>query len=227
MKTLLLWDIDGTLLSAKGAGRAALCESLAKSFGISSDLSHIDMHGRTDRWIFRRILRHYRLEESKGNFELLEENYMRALPAQIQDKGVSLLPGVQEIIQEAAGRVDVAQGLLTGNLRRGAQIKLSPYPLWEQLRFGAFGDDSEDRNELPPHALRRATSECGCEFPPERTWVIGDTPHDITCGRQSGLRTLALATGKHSTAQLASEQPTALLESLADSKAFWEIIDAR
>lgn len=224
MKTLLLWDIDGTLLSAKGAGRAALCEALANSFGIASDLSHIDMYGRTDRWIFRQMLTYFKLESSIGNFQLLEENYMKALPKHLESKGISLLPGVREIVSQGLKRDDVAQGLLTGNLRRGARIKLSPYGLWDDLPFGAFADDSEDRNELPPHALRRATEDTGHHFTPERVWVIGDTPHDIACGRHNSLRTLAVATGRHSTAQLDAEQPTALLENLSDPKAFWEIV---
>jgi len=224
LKTLLLWDIDGTILSAKGAGRAALSESLAKSFGISSDLSHIDMYGRTDRWIYRQMLKYFQLEQSDANFALLEKNYLQALPSQIRSKGVDLLPGAREVIEQGAQRGDITQGLLTGNLRRGAQIKLASYPLWEHLRFGAFADDSEDRNELPPHAIRRAREHAGQDFKPEHIWIIGDTPHDIACGRHSGLRTLALATGKHSIEQLKAEQPSAVLQDLTDTAAFWRVI---
>lgn len=224
MKTLLLWDIDGTLISAKGAGHAALCESLKASFGISNDLSHIDMYGRTDRWIFRRILAHFELEFSRENLGRLEENYFAALPAQIQRRGVDLLPGVLDIVREASTRKDVAQGLLTGNLVRGAKLKLAPYPLWEHLPFGAFADDSEDRNELPPVALKRASAHHGCNFRPEKVWIIGDTPHDITCGKASGLQTLGLATGKHSMETLAQGGPSALLESLSDSALFWDTV---
>jgi len=224
LKTLLLWDIDGTLLSAKGAGRAALCESLANSFGISSDLAHIDMYGRTDRWIFRQMLQHFQLDLTYSNFERLEDNYMHALPKHLESKGIGLLPGVMEIINQGLERQDVTQGLLTGNLRRGAKIKLGASGLWEKLSFGAFADDSENRNDLPPHALRRATERTGHAFAPERVWIIGDTPHDITCGQHNGLSTLAVATGKHSSAQLAAEKPTALLENLSDSKPFWQIV---
>jgi len=226
LKTLLLWDIDGTILSAKGAGRAALSESLAKSFGISSDLAHIDMYGRTDRWIYRQMLQSFHLELSEVNFKKLEDHYFEALPAQLGAKGIGLLPGVPEVIEEGFRRGDIMQGLLTGNLRRGAELKLTPYGLWEKLKVGAFADDSEDRNQLPPHALRRASELAGHDFRPEQVWIIGDTPHDIACGHHNGLRTLAVATGKHTMEQLAAEKPCALLSSLADSKSFWTAIEA-
>lgn len=226
MKTLLLWDIDGTLLSAKGAGRSALCQSLANAFGITSDLAHMDLYGRTDRWIFRQMLRHFHLEESELNFAKLEQHYFEALPAQLHNKGIDLLPGVLQIVEEGLKRGDVVQGLLTGNLRRGAEIKLAPYGLWEKLGFGAFADDSEDRNQLPPHAIRRAEAKTGHNFRPERVWIIGDTPHDIHCGRHNGLRTLGVASGRHTLEQLAVERPNVLLPSLADAKSFWSAIDA-
>ena len=118
----------------------------------------------------------------------------------------------------------MAQGLLTGNLRRGAQIKLGHHGLWDYFPVGAFADDSEIRNELGPHAHRRARGHWGDDFPVERVWIVGDTPHDVACARAFGARALAVATGGSSASVLASHRPDAVLESLGDPELFWGTI---
>jgi phosphoglycolate phosphatase-like HAD superfamily hydrolase len=135
-----------------------------------------------------------------------------------------VLPGVKPILDGAIARGTVGQGLLTGNLRQGAATKLGYHDLWDYFPFGAFADDSERRDELGPHALRRARERYGVDFPPGSVWVIGDTPHDIACARPIGANSLAVATGTHSAAELALHRPTALLENLGDSDAFWRIV---
>ena len=122
-------------------------------------------------------------------------------------------------------RIGVQQALLTGNVQRGARTKLSHHGLWGFFPFGAFADDSEHRNDLGPHALRRAREHTGVDFPPDRVWIIGDTPHDIACGRVIGAKTLAVATGSHPVEALAAHQPTAVLADLSDPAAFWRLID--
>jgi phosphoglycolate phosphatase-like HAD superfamily hydrolase len=102
-------------------------------------------------------------------------------------------------------------------MRRGAQAKLSHHGLWEFFRFGAFADDSEQRNELGPHALRRALEHHGVNFAADDVWVIGDTPHDIACGKIIGARTLAVGTGGTSLDRLRACEPTAAIENLADT----------
>ena len=106
--------------------------------------------------------------------------------------------------------------LLTGNLERGAQIKLSHYGLWNYFEFGAYADDNADRNRLGPFAQARARERHGVEFPPERTFVLGDTPHDITCGRVIGAKTVAIATGGCPRETLAAYQPDFLFDDLSD-----------
>jgi phosphoglycolate phosphatase-like HAD superfamily hydrolase len=224
VKTLLLWDIDGTLITAHGAGEAALRESLHTSFGLSSDLSHIEMAGQTDRSIFRQILRAFALPETPSNITLLEKHYLGALPAQIAQRGVSPFPGIEKIVTEASRRDDIVQGLLTGNLRHGAQLKLNPTGYWSFLPFGAFGDDSEKRDQLGPFALRRAKEHHGIDFSPERVWVIGDTPYDVACGKAVGVKTFALATGRHSLACLREAGADAVARDLSDVPAFWRIV---
>jgi len=224
VKTLFLWDIDGTLIASGGAGMLALQTGLRHALGIEGALDDIDFAGRTDRWIVRRIFDKFRVPHNEENFTRLIDGYIAALPAALANPRARVLPGVREILAAAAARDDVAQGLLTGNLRRGAQTKLGHHGLWEFFPFGGFADDGELRNDISPHALRRAHEHARITFAPECVWVIGDTPHDIECGRVIGARTLAVATGSHTVAQLVHHQPDAVLPDLADTAAFWKIV---
>jgi phosphoglycolate phosphatase len=223
---LLLWDIDGTLLTSSGAGMRALETALTKVFGLTGSLADIEYAGRTDRWILRQVFAKFHLPASEENFARYFDGYVAELPDQLARGGSRVLPGVLALIEEASRRPGIAQGLLTGNLRRGAEAKLGRFDLWRYFPFGAFADDSEDRSQLGPHALARASRHHGgaC-FSPERVWVIGDTPHDISCGRAIGARTLAVATGNFTVADLATHRPTAVLPDFSDHAAFWRIIE--
>lgn len=225
MKTLLLWDIDGTLIASGGAGMRALQTGLHRGLGIDGSLADIDFAGRTDRWIARRIFEKFALANTEENFTRLIDGYIAALPAELANPHARVLAGVRDIVIAAHARPDIAQGLLTGNLRRGAQTKLGHHGLWDYFPFGGFADDSEHRNEISPHALRRALEHTKTTFAPDRVWVIGDTPHDIECGRVIGARTLAVATGGHTMEQLAAHQPDALFADLSDTKKFFALID--
>jgi phosphoglycolate phosphatase len=224
-KTLLLWDIDGTLLTAGGAGLRALATALRCVFAIDGSLDGIDFAGRTDRAIMRQIFARFGVPAAEENFSRFADGYVAALPPELAGDGVRLLPGIPDLLEAAAARGDVALGLLTGNLRRGAEVKLGRRNLWHYFPFGAFADDAEDRNELGPHALRRARIHHGAEFAAAHTWVIGDTPHDIVCARACHARALAVATGRHSADQLRTLRPDAVFEDLGDSTAFWRMID--
>ena len=225
MKTLLLWDIDGTLLASGGAGLRALRIALQTEFRLDASLEDIDWAGRTDRYIIAQIFEKFGLPHTVETVDRYIEAYAAALPAELA-RSASVLPGVLELLQAAGGRADIVQGLLTGNLRRGAEIKLAHHGLWDFFAFGAFADDSPDRNELGPHALRRAAEHAGGLFHPDRVWIIGDTPHDVACGRVIGANTLALPTGHHTAEELAAHHPTAMLRDLKDAAAFWKLVAA-
>lgn len=169
----------------------------------------------------RQIFRKFEIAATEANFERYIEAYLAALPRAMAEGSARVLPGARELVASAGARGQVAQGLLTGNLRRGAQVKLGFHSLWEAFPFGAFGDDSELRNELGPHALRRAQAQHGVVFRPDQVWIIGDTPHDIACARAIGANSLAVATGQHTVAELLAHQPTAHLGDLGDAAAFW------
>ncbi|MDO8541249.1 MAG: HAD family hydrolase [Opitutaceae bacterium] len=224
MKLLLLWDIDGTLIASGGAGMRALQDALRNVFGIDGSLADIDFGGRTDHWIMREVFRKFGLEPSAENFARYFEGYIAALPGELANLHARVLPGVRDILQAAAAHGQIAQGLLTGNMKRGAQVKLAHHGLWEHFLFGAFADDSEHRNELGPHAVRRAGEQHGVDFSAANVWVIGDTPHDIACGKVIGARTLAVATGGYPLEQLRTHSPTVVLEDLADTERVLKVL---
>jgi phosphoglycolate phosphatase-like HAD superfamily hydrolase len=227
VKKLILWDIDGTLIVSHGAGVRAMELALRKRFGVTCDLRQIDWAGRTDSWITGAVFRLVGLPDTPKNAHDYLEAYLELLPAELRDGPQGhVLPGVFELLETLHHRKDVAQGLLTGNLRRGAEFKLTHYKVWHYFEFGAFADDSPRRNDLGPHALRRAQEKHAVKFSPADTFIIGDTPHDIECGKVIGAKTIAVATGKYSVAELQAHAPTAVFKDFADTAAFLRVVDA-
>jgi len=220
---LLLWDIDGTLLASGGAGARALEQTVTDVFGYAANLSDIDWAGRTDQWITGQIFAKYGIEHTTEHADRLIDSYLAGLPEHLTAT-TNVLPGVVQILEVAHGRDDITQGLLTGNLERGAKTKLSHFDLWDYFPFGAFADDSAQRNDLGAHAVRRAADHTGYTFPAHDVWIIGDTPHDIECGKVIGARTLAVATGRYSADELNAHEPDAFLPDLSDVEQFWAIV---
>jgi phosphoglycolate phosphatase-like HAD superfamily hydrolase len=226
MKTLLLWDIDGTLTYSGGAGMRALQVALGRAFGISRSLADIDFAGRTDTWIMREVFTKVGLPSSEANLARFLDAYLGELPGALRNPRNRVLPGVAAALAAFAVRPDFTQALLTGNVERGARLKLGHHGLSHFFAFGAFADDSELRNDLGPVALRRARERLGVEFAPARVFVIGDTPHDIACGKAIGARTVAVATGQYSAAQLRAVAPTAVFDDLSDTAAVLRAVGA-
>ena len=214
-KRLLLWDIDGTLISTGAAGHRAIARATTERFGGEGDLEGVEIGGRTDSSIARQILTKYGepiIQESLNSFLDL---YLELLAEELPRSQGTVLPGILELLERLETQPDTALGLLTGNLKRGAQLKLEHYRLWRFFAFGAFADDHHDRNELGTFALTRAREGTGNDFLPEQVDVIGDTGHDIACGRAFGARTIAVATGSWSREQLAAAAPDFLFDDLS------------
>lgn len=225
MKTLLLWDIDGTLILSGGAGERALIAALHSEFGVAGTLEDIELAGRTDRWIARRVLQKFDLPATTENIERYLAGYLRALPREMHNPHAHVLPGVRQLLAATSARGDVAHGLLTGNLHEGARIKLGHHDLWRHFAFGAFANDSELRNDLGPHAVRRACAHHSVQFAADRVWVIGDTPHDIECGKCISASTLGVATGRFTVDELRAHAPTALFADLSDTGAVLAVLN--
>ena len=204
----------------------ALELALEQVFGVAGSLADIDFAGRTDRWIIREVFRKFSLPDTPENFSRYFDGYVSLLPTTLANPQARVLPGVRDVLRLAADHGGFAQGLLTGNMRQGAEAKLRHHGLWAHFAFGAFADDSEHRNDLGPHAVRRALDRHGVNFAADDVWVIGDTPHDIACGKVIGARTLAVATGSSSVAQLEAHRPTMALPDLSDVAAVVRLLES-
>ena len=141
---------------------------------------------------------------------------MHFLSLELPRRKGKLLPGVLKLLEKLKARPHVVLGLLTGNVSRGARLKLEHYGVWHFFEFGAFADDHRDRNQLGRFARARAKEKHGREFAASEIDVIGDTPHDIACGKALGARTVAVATGRWSRDELAKYHPNFLIDDLSD-----------
>ena len=215
-KRLLLWDIDSTLINSGGAGIVSLKQAVARRYGVDADLRDIEVAGRTDAHIARSILTKYSVETTDDNVSTFLEEYLTGLRELLPDTNGRVLPGVVEILERMHAKEDRVLALLTGNLQRGAELKLRRYGLWDYFEFGAFADDHHDRNQLGPFARTRACERHNFDFPPHAIDVIGDTAHDIACGKAIGARTIGVATGSSSVDELAAQEPDYGFEDLAD-----------
>jgi phosphoglycolate phosphatase-like HAD superfamily hydrolase len=209
LTSLVLFDIDGTLLRCGPQVRPLFVAALERVFGPSPahggrfrerldlELETYDFGGRTDPSIVLDLVGATGLgeEEILEGLPVVRDEYVERLDAGLDRDRMQLLPGVEALLAELAARDDITLGLLTGNWRRGAEVKLSRFGLERYFAFGAFGDDGIQRRELVPVALERAHHATGRRFHPERVLVIGDTVHDVDCARASGIPCLAVATG--------------------------------
>ena len=215
-KRLLLFDIDGTLIQSGGAGLFALQRVLADRFGIQDDLQDIEIAGMTDSGIVANILRKHKIPGSHENVAVFLDSYVHFLSLELPQRSGALLPGVLELLEKLKARPLVVLGLLTGNVSRGAKLKLEHYGVWHFFEFGAFADDHHDRNELGPFAQARAREKHGQEFSAAQIDVIGDTPRDIACGKAIEARTIAIATGSCPRQELARHHPDFLFDDLSN-----------
>jgi phosphoglycolate phosphatase len=213
---ICLFDIDGTLIASGGAGKAALEAALAEDFGIPRLIDKLELSGRTDCAIIRDLFRLHVIEDTPENWQRLLSSYLRHLPGCLASHSGRILPGIAELLACLAGRDDVALGLLTGNIRAGARVKLGHFGLFDYFPFGGFGDLHFDRDDVAREALAEVQRRFNGSVLPDRVWVIGDTPLDIRCARSIGARAVAVATGWHTLEELAEHRPDLLLTNLQD-----------
>ncbi len=213
-----LFDIDGTLITTGGAGRLALREALTVAFGVAEPTESVPISGRTDRGITRDMMLHHGIEPSVENWEKFRDAYFVQLPSVLERFGGRVLPGIKELLQTLAARDDVAVGLLTGNTRKGASLKLGHFALADYFEFGGFGDHHLVRDDVAHEALQEVRTRFGARFKPDRLWVIGDTPLDVQCARAINASVIAVETGTHPREELQACQPDALLADLSDPR---------
>lgn len=229
MRKLVLFDIDGTILSTGGIGGRSLyqaIEEVCREKGMFGDnptpkLGRVRMSGGMDTQIVYDILKGVLPERVVQQLlpdifdriaELLREG------CQAEGANVILLEGVQELISAVADHEACLPGLLTGNNKGGAAAKLDVFNLNPFFQLGAFGDDARSRNALPAIAASRAFEKTGVRFTGKNIVIIGDTPRDIECARHAGAYAIAVATGQYSRAELTPHQPDVLFDDLSDTQ---------
>lgn len=208
MVRLVLFDIDGTLIHTGGAGVRAFACAFETEFGLRHGTEQMHFAGRTDSGLVREFLTRHGLDPTPENFRRFFDCYVHWLDHHLHEFAGSACSGVDQWLTELATLPEPPLlGLLTGNIRLGAQIKLRHYDLWKPFLTGGFGDDHEDRNEIAQIAKARGSRRFGRELHGEEILVIGDTPLDIACGRAIGARCLAVATGGAKLDELQTHRP--------------------
>jgi phosphoglycolate phosphatase len=217
---LVLFDIDGTLLLAGGAGKRAIHRALDEVFGGTGPADH-RFDGKTDPQIVRELMRiaGHTDEHIDAQMALLLARYVEYLRDELQRgvQGVRVMPGIPALLDALEARDDLMLGLLTGNLADGARAKLTAANIDpNRFRVGAYGSDHELRGALPAVAQQRAR-ELGVDIGGGDIVVIGDTPADIECGRAIGARAIGVATGHYTVEELANHEPVAVFSDLSNT----------
>lgn len=221
--TVLLFDVDGTLVTTCGAGRRAVERAFELRHGTKEVLA-FSFGGMTDKAIVRNgLLALGRPFASEA--ELLAEMdatltfYLEVLTDEVTHTRIRIHDGMERAMDAAEARPHVALGLGTGNIRKGAEIKLGSVGIYHRFSFGGFGDDSIDRPTLLMAGARRGADQLGVPIEDCRIVVIGDTPKDVAGAKAIGADSIAVATGMHGVAELQACEPTAAFATLADAGA--------
>lgn len=208
---LLIWDIDGTLMSSKGIGRRAMNNAFKGLYNIDDGFAKVEMSGRLDYQIVKDALRHHDISEYNiSNFYKAYENELKKEIS--EDKSAQVISGIIDILE--AKKYNVYHVLGTGNCEIGARLKLNHVGLDHYFSLGGFGDEDCDRWEIIKKAYIKAQENYGVYFDLEDVYVIGDTPYDIECAKILGFKSIAVATGSHSYNQLREYESDFLLEKL-------------
>lgn len=220
---LVLFDIDGTLLWPDGAGKASMKLALEQVYGTAGPIDTYKFAGCTDRLTVGTLLREAGLlpEHIRDRFDQLGPVMEAALHALLQEKRhhIRPCPGALELVDALADREDVLVGLVTGNLRPTAAVKLSAAGFDPALfRVGAYGDEAEARADLPPQAVERARQLTGVSFKGRQIVIIGDTPDDMRCGRSVGARSMAVMTGWVDRPTMEALYPDYIFDDLSDTR---------
>lgn len=220
MVRLVLFDIDGTLVRTGGTGIKAFARTFATIFGVHSGAEKIRFAGRTDVSLVREMFTMSDIAHTEENFRRFFDTYVHWLDHLMKDCDGDVCPGVMEFIRDLEKLPHPPLiGLLTGNIKLGAEIKLRRFKLWDVFATGAFADDHEDRSQIAVVARERGSRVLNHKLPGDQILVIGDTQHDIRCGRAIGAKVLAVATGGETLAELKKHQPDWAVNDLSEVSA--------
>jgi phosphoglycolate phosphatase-like HAD superfamily hydrolase len=220
MVRLVLFDIDGTLVHTGHAGTKAFAKVFATEFGAHDGTERMKFSGRTDVSLVREFFSLHAIPATSANFERFFERYVFWLDHILAHSKTQECPGMRNLITDLQTLPEPPLlGLLTGNIRLGAEIKLRHFGLWDHFETGGFADDDEDRNKIALAAKHRGSRVLGRELRGEEIVVIGDTPLDIRCGRAIGAKVLAVATGGSRFHELEAHKPDWIVDDVRDLRA--------
>jgi phosphoglycolate phosphatase len=185
-------------------------------YGIRDAFTGVPFNGRTDAWILSQAVARHGVDISE--LQKFKPLYLEYLAEELHRPGPrkGVMPGVRDLLDALASRSDVYLALLTGNFAEGARLKLEHFDLWRYFECGAFGDTVHERNELLSDALARVEACSGLRTHPARSIVIGDTPLDVGVAVAGGARSIAVATGSHTSEQLLASGADVVFENLTD-----------
>ncbi|MBP7735175.1 MAG: HAD hydrolase-like protein [Spirochaetes bacterium] len=214
----VLFDIDGTLLKCFGAGKKSLIEACMEVFGTIGTMHAVDFQGKTDPLILLESLAimGFKEEDIHRNIEELKSRYFHHLRTNMYDDSSVLLPGVEDLLERLRDHDGVLLGLLTGNFRESARIKLDRFDLNRFFTFGVFGDDASYRNDMPPIARDMIRDSFNIDIPFRDIAIIGDTVHDIACAKSSGAVSISVGTGWADPGALLDLEPDYFFDDLSD-----------
>ncbi len=215
---LVLFDIDGTLIDSGGAGSRALDLAFEEVFSVKSAFLTVSMAGKTDTQILKEGMTLHGIRNTNGLIPSFFSTYIRFLRENVGNGKGHIKPGIRAALDALASRGEHILGLLTGNIREGARIKLEAYDLYSYFSLGAFGDDAEDRNKLLPVALGKLYEAHSLLVKFEDCVVIGDTPRDVECAKPYGALTVAVATGPYTSAALRDAGADVVFEDLSHTE---------
>ncbi len=221
---LILYDIDGTLVTTGGAGIRALDRAFHHLFNIENAYNGIPMAGRTDSQIMKDGLKAHGFPHMDGHLSKMQDSYLHFLSEEVENPDRAIMPGIIESLN-VLKEMGMTLGLLTGNLEKGAMIKLGAQGLNGHFIDGAFGSDHEDRDELLPIAIQKFRAK-GLDFIPQDCIIIGDTPKDVRCAKIHGAQCIAVATGPYSKEDLLKTDADVVLDSLQNKDDYISFITA-
>jgi phosphoglycolate phosphatase-like HAD superfamily hydrolase len=227
-RTLVLFDVDGTLLITGGASSRSIRRAAGKLLGDRFQWRPVTV-GLLDPQIFLELASLCGIEDADRHLDAYKDLYLAELEAELPsaETYVKVLPGMRELVDELSKRPDVIVGLLTGNYRRAVELKLKAAGLDKDVfRVGAFAEDGRERSDLVAVAIERAGHRGTGQIDDGRQVIlVGDTPRDISCARQAGCRVLAVASGQYSVEQLAQHGPDRVVRDLSDPAPLYEMIE--